>query len=475
MVSPVKVNEYKYKIEKTDKMNSQVEIFASDALMVHLKEDRSLDQGVNVACLPGICGPSIMMPDAHRGYGFSIGGVAAFDLETGIISPGGVGFDINCGVRLIATSLKKDEVLPVMKELLENLFDAIPAGKGYENKEPLTEDELNDIFLRGPASLVERGIGTQDDLDHCESSGAMPGAVVEFISHRAKARGRKQLGTLGAGNHFLEIQSVGEIFDKETALTFGFLDLDQVVFMIHCGSRGLGHQVASDYLRLMEDEYPDIIESLPEKDLIYAPINSDLGKKYYGAMCAAANFAWANRHMIGHKAKEVFAKMFPDVTFKTVYDVAHNIAKRETHTINGVQKEVMVHRKGATRAFGPNHSDLPIDYQKTGQPILIPGSMGTSSFVLVGTNEGMLASFGSTAHGAGRLMSRLAAKKEFDGETIRDQLAKQDITLRARSVKGVGDEAPGAYKDVDEVVRVSHQAKIGNLVVKLKPMGVIKG
>ncbi|MBN1175649.1 RtcB family protein [Candidatus Woesearchaeota archaeon] len=475
MVTPTKINDYLYEIEKKDNMNSKVKIFASDLLMKHLNEDRSLQQGINVACLPGICGPSIMMPDAHQGYGFSIGGVAAFDLETGIISPGGVGFDINCGVRLITTNLKKDEVQLKINELLDGLFDAIPTGKGFENKSSLSDEELNDIFLNGPKHLVDRGIGTQDDLNHCESGGAMPGAVPEYVSHRAKARGRKQLGTLGAGNHFLEIQTVGEIFDKDIAKIFGFTDVDQVVFMIHCGSRGLGHQVASDYLRLMEDEYPKIIESLPEKDLIYAPINSDLGKKYYGAMCAAANFAWANRHMIGHLAKEVFKKLFPAVQFRTVYDVAHNIAKRETHIIGGVEKEVMVHRKGATRAFGPGNSDLPADYQTTGQPILIPGSMGTSSFVLVGTKEGMEASFGSTAHGAGRLMSRFDAKKEFDGETIRDTLAEQNISLKARNIRGVGDEAPGAYKDVDEVVKVSHEAHIGNLVVKLKPIGVIKG
>jgi len=475
MPKPIKINNHLYKIEKTGKMNAEVKIFASELLMNHLAGDRSLQQAVNVACLPGICGPSMLMPDAHQGYGFSIGGVAAFDLSKGIISPGGVGFDINCGVRLIATSLKKEDVVPKMKVLLDKLFDVIPVGKGYENKESLTEDELNSIFVEGPAFLVKKGIGTQDDLDHCESSGAMPGANPEFISHRAKARGRKQLGTLGAGNHFLEVQYVDEIFDEDIAKTFGISEVGQVVFMIHCGSRGLGHQVASDYLREMEDEYPEIIESLPEKDLIYAPINSDLGKKYYGAMCAAANFAWANRHFIGHNAKQVFKELFPDSSFKTVYDVAHNVAKIETHLIDGIDKEVMVHRKGATRAFGPGHNDLPSDYQKTGQPILIPGSMGTSSFILVGTKEGMLSSFASTAHGAGRLMSRFQAKKEFDGETVRDQLAEQNITLRARNLRGVGDEAPGAYKDVDEVVKVSNDAHIGNLVAKLKPLGVIKG
>ncbi len=475
MVTPVQENEYSYVIKKEGTMNVPVRIFASPALMDHLEKDRSLEQGMNVARLPGIRGESLMMPDAHQGYGFSIGGVAAFDMKEGIISPGGVGFDINCGVRLITTSLTKEEVEPKVPEILEKLFEAIPSGKGYESKKRLTDEELDAVMLEGPAYLVSQGIGIDDDVIHCEGSGKMPGAKTEFVSHRAKARGRRQLGTLGAGNHFLEIQFVGEIFDKETAKTFGITKENQVVFMIHCGSRALGHQIASDYLRLMEDEYPDVIAKLPEKDLIYAPISSKLGKEYYGAMCAAANFAWANRHMIGHQAKEVFKSFFPDAKFKTMYDVAHNIAKRETHMIDGKEEEVMVHRKGATRAFGPGSKDLPADYQQSGQPVIIPGSMGTSSYVLVGTKEGMNVSFGSTAHGAGRLMSRFAAKKKYDGEQIKEALAKEHITLRARSVKGVGDEAPGAYKDVDEVVNVSHAAHIGNLVAKLKPLGVIKG
>ncbi|MCF7798966.1 RtcB family protein [Candidatus Woesearchaeota archaeon] len=475
MVSPKQENEYSYIIPKEGNMNVPVRVFASNMLMEHLLKDKSLQQGMNVACLPGIRKESLMMPDAHQGYGFSIGGVAAFSMQDGIISPGGVGFDINCGVRLITTSLTKDEVEPRISELLDKLFQAIPSGKGFESKERLSDEELDAILKEGPAHLVSQGIGTAEDIAHCEGNGRMPEANSDFISPRAKARGRRQLGTLGAGNHFLEIQYVGEIFDNETAKTFGITKVNQVVFMIHCGSRGLGHQVASDYLRKMEDEYPDVIAALPEKDLVYAPITSKLGKEYYGAMCAAANFAWANRHMIGHQAKEVFKEFFPDAIFKTMYDVAHNIAKKETHVIDGKEEEVMVHRKGATRAFGPGSEDLPADYQTVGQPVIIPGSMGTSSYVLVGTKEGMTVSFGSTAHGAGRLMSRFAAKKEYDGEQVKEDLAKHHITLRARSVKGVGDEAPGAYKDVDEVVNVSHKAHIGNLVAKLKPLGVIKG
>ena len=475
MEQPIKLNDYSYEIKKSGTMRVPLTIFASEVLMEKMLGDRCLQQGMNVASLPGIKGRSLMMPDAHRGYGFSIGGVAAFDSKEGIISPGGVGFDINCGVRLVATNLTKKDVEPKMHELLEALFREIPAGKGYESKERLSDEELEDIFVQGAVSLLNKGIGSQDDVDNCESGGCIKGANPDFISQRAKARGRKQLGTLGAGNHFLEIQYVDEIFDENTAKVFGITKKDQVVFMIHCGSRGFGHQVASDYLRKMEDEYPEVIATLPEKDLVYAPIQSKLAKEYYGAMCCAANFAWANRHMIAHKTKQIFTELFPQASFHAVYDVAHNIAKKETHEIDGKYEEVYVHRKGATRAFGPGHEDLPKVYQETGQPVLIPGSMGTSSYILVGTAEGMKVSFGSTAHGAGRVMSRLAAKKIYEGETVKAKLAEQHIELKARSVRGVGDEAPGVYKDVDEVVKVSHDAKIGNIVVRVKPLGVIKG
>lgn len=474
-MEPRKENEYSYVVDKQGDMKVPLRIFASEALMENMKGDRCITQGMNVAALPGIKGESLMMPDAHQGYGFSIGGVAAFDAKEGIISPGGVGFDINCGVRMVATSLTKEEVEPKIDEILKLLFKVIPAGKGYESKERLTDEELDKVMTEGPYYLLEKGIGTQDDVDNCEANGRMEEANTNFVSHRAKSRGRKQLGTLGAGNHFLEIQVVDEILDEKIAEAFGVTKKDQVVFMIHCGSRGLGHQVASDYLRKMEDAYPEIIAKLPEKDLIYAPIESKLAKEYYGAMCAAANFAWANRHMIAHKTKEVFKKVYPKAEFHAVYDVAHNIAKREIHKIDGKEEEVMLHRKGATRAFGPHSRDLPAAYRETGQPVIIPGSMGTASYVLVGTKEAMNVSFGSTAHGAGRLMSRLAAKKIFRGETVQSDLAKQNITLVARSVRGVGDEAPGVYKDIDEVVKVSHDARIGNLVVKVKPLGVIKG
>ena len=470
-----KLNDYSYEVEKSGKMLVPLKVFASEKLMAAMKNDACLKQGMNVAQLPGIIGKSLMMPDAHQGYGFSIGGVAAFDAKEGIISPGGIGFDINCGVRLIATSITKDEIMPKIKEILDAVYAAIPSGMGEESRTRLTDDEMDAILKDGAKHLLKQGIGSKDDIEFCEENGCMPGAMPEFVPRRAKSRGRKQLGTLGAGNHFLEIQTVDEVMDEDTAKTFGITKKDQIVIMIHCGSRGLGHQVASEYLRMMEDEFPEIMEKLPEKDLIYAPISSELGKKYFGAMCAAANYAWANRHMIAHNMKKTLSNFFPDASYKAVYDVAHNIAKYETHNVNGKPQDLIVHRKGATRAFGPGSDDIPKEYKSVGQPVLIPGSMGTSSYLLVGTNEGMAETFGSTAHGAGRLMSRHAAKNTFDGNKVQQELESQDIFLKTRSVKSVGDEAPGAYKDVDEVVKVSHEAKIGNLVVKLKPIAVIKG
>ncbi len=474
-MNPQKINDYSFLIEPTGSMLVPLKIFASDLLLEQMLTDKCIQQGMNVACLPGIQGWSIMMPDAHQGYGFSIGGVAAFDMSSGVISPGGIGFDINCGVRVVATSLQKQDLEGKMPALLDALFQAVPSGMGTDSTWLLTDDELEAILSRGAPYLVEQGIGSQQDLDCCEEGGFIEGANSSFVPRRAKSRGRKQIGTLGSGNHFLEVQYAHEIFDKETATRFGITSPDQVVLMIHCGSRGLGHEVASHFLRRMEEEYPELVAALPEKDLAYAPLDSVLGKEYYGAMCAAANFAFANRHYIAHKAHLIFQEFFEGVTFHTVYDVAHNIAKRETHVVDGEHKEVMVHRKGATRAFGPGRKELPEVYQETGQPVLIPGSMGTSSYVLVGTQDSMEKSFGSTAHGAGRCMSRYQAKQEFDGPQLQKDLLGQNIHLKTGSLRGVADEAPGAYKDVDEVVRVSDLAGIGKVVVKLKPLGVIKG
>ncbi|MFT4260863.1 MAG: RtcB family protein [Candidatus Woesearchaeota archaeon] len=470
-----KLNDYSYLIEKTGKMNVPVKIFASQKLMDKMKQDDSLKQGINVAHLPGIKGFSIMMPDAHQGYGFSIGGVAATDHKDGCLSPGGVGFDVNCGVRLLTTNLTRSEVEPRLRELLDLLYKKVPPGVGEKSIFRLTNEELDEVMIEGPSVMIKRGLGLKEDIENCESNGKLIGADPSKVSDKAKKRGRAQLGTLGSGNHFLEIQYVGEIFDKEIADVFGITKKDQVVVLIHTGSRGLGHQVCSDYLRKIEDTFPDLIKDLPDKNLAYAPAESDLAKEYYAAMCSAANFAWTNRHLIGHQTREAFKEIFPESKLETVYDVAHNIAKLEEHIIDDKKQKVWVHRKGATRAFGPNNPEIPKRYKKTGQPIFIPGSMGTSSYVLAGTQKAMDESFGSTAHGAGRLLSRFKATKSWTGQEIKDSLEKRKILVKASTLRGISEEAPGAYKDVDEVVKVSHKAGIGLLVAKVFPMGVIKG
>jgi len=474
-IEPKKLNEYSYIIEKQPGMNVPVKIFADEKLLQKMTEDQCICQGVHVATLPGIKGFSIMMPDAHQGYGFSIGGVAAIDAENGCISPGGVGFDINCGVRLLRTNLKKDDVTPKIKVLLESLFKNVPPGVGRRSQFKLSEKDLDDVLVNGATWAVKKGYGTDEDLEFCEERGTMPGADATKVSNKARERGIGQLGTLGSGNHFLEIQHVAKVFDKNAAKEFG-IEEGQVVVMIHCGSRGLGHQVCSDYLRKIEDTYPEIMAQLVEKDLAYAPAKSQLAKDYYAAMCAAANFAWTNRHIIGHQVRKSFQEVFGDsAELYTVYDIAHNIAKLEEHVIDGKKCKVWVHRKGATRAFGPGRPEIPKKYKKIGQPIFIPGSMGTASFVLVGTEHALEESFGSTAHGAGRMMSRHAAIKQWRGEDIQKDLEKEHIYIKAASWKGISEEAPGAYKDVDEVVEVSHNAGIGKLVAKLKPIGVTKG
>lgn len=475
-VEPKKLNKYSFLIEKKGPMKVPVKIFADEKLMKKMLEDQCIQQGINVAALPGIKGFSIMMPDAHQGYGFSIGGVAAIDTKKGCISPGGIGFDINCGVRLLTTNLKKEDVEPKIHELLDRLFEYVPPGVGKKSHLDLTDEELDTVLLEGVNWAVNNGFGTEEDRDHCEDWGKIENADPSLVSHKAKSRGRGQLGTLGGGNHFLEIQYVGKIFDKEKAEVFGITEEGQICVMIHCGSRGLGHQVCSDYLRKMEDTYPDIVAKLPEKDLIYAPAESQLAKDYFRAMCAAANFAFTNRHMIGHQTRKAFKEIFgKDTELHTVYDIAHNIAKVEHHTIEGKDCEVFVHRKGATRAFGPGRKELPKDYQKVGQPIFIPGSMGTSSYVLVGTEKAMQESFGSTAHGAGRAMSRHQANRTWRGEQLKRDLEAQHIYIKSASWKGISEEAPLAYKDVDEVVKVSDDAGIGKIVAQMKPLGVVKG
>jgi tRNA-splicing ligase RtcB (3'-phosphate/5'-hydroxy nucleic acid ligase) len=469
-----KISENVYEVDKEDCMNVPVKIFASEKILDKIKKDNSIQQAKNVACMPGIQKQSIMLSDSHQGYGFPVGGVAAFDTEHGCISPGGVGFDINCGVRLLTSNFNKKDVEPKIKELMNELFDHIPCGVGKKSNLRLDDDEFDDVLNKGLNWALINKYATKEDLDKCEENGHMKTANALNVSPRARKRGRRQLGTLGAGNHFLEVQYVDEIYDTKVAKKFGITSKDQIVIMIHSGSRGLGHQVCSDYLRKIEDEFPEIFNELPDKDLAYAPTHSKLAKDYLGAMSAAANYGWCNRQIITHETRKAFSKIFGG-KLDLVYDVAHNIAKVEKYKIDGKIKEVYVHRKGATRAFGPGHEEIPSIYRDVGQPILLPGSMGTASYVLVGTDKAMNETFSSTPHGAGRLMSRHEAMKKFDGESIRKQLEKQKIYIKAASVRGISEEAPDVYKDVDEVVKVSDEIGIGKKVARLRPLGVIKG
>lgn len=468
-----KISEVEWEIPKSGTMNVPVRIFASKKLLDKMQQDRTLNQGKNVAFLPGIYKYSIVLPDGHEGYGFPIGGVAALDYKKGGISPGGIGYDINCGVRLLKTNLQKKDIYPKIKPLLDSLFKHTPAGLGSSNLR-ISKEELKKVLEKGAGWAVENGYGNKNDLEFCEESGSMPGANSSAVSEKAKDRGFKQVATLGSGNHFLEIQYVDEIYDKEAAKVFGLKE-NQVVLMIHCGSRGLGHQVCSDYLREMEKTFPEIVSKLPDRELIYAPAEHPLCKKYFSAMAAAANFAWCNRHVIGHQSRKAFSEIFPKSKLDTIYDVAHNIAKIETHNINGKNIKVYMHRKGATRAFGPGNNEIPKVYRKIGQPIILPGSMGTASYLLIGTEKAEEVSFASTAHGAGREMSRHEALRRYTGEGIKKELEKNKIFIKSASWDGIAEEAPGAYKDVDEVVEVSHKAGIGNKVCRLKPIGVIKG
>jgi tRNA-splicing ligase RtcB len=449
-------------------------IYASARLLENIRRDQTLAQARNVACLPGIQSRSYVMPDAHQGYGFPIGGVAAFDLDEGIISPGGVGYDINCGVRLLRTDFQEAAVTPRRKELLAEIFREVPAGMGKGGVTKLSRTVLKDVLVRGAAWAVENGYGRPEDLERTEESGRMKDASAEDVSERALDRGIPQLGTLGAGNHFLEIQKVQEIYDPGAAGTFGIAAAGQVLVMVHCGSRGLGHQVATDYIESMAGAYG--VSGLPDRELVNAPFRSAEGQRYYRAMCAAVNYAFANRQLIAHWVREVFARvMGGSAGMDQVYDVCHNVAKVEEHIVSGRSERLVVHRKGATRSFGPGRPEVPAVYRETGQPVIIPGSMGTSSFLLAGTSEAEALSFGSTAHGAGRIMSRHEALRRFRGEKIRDDLAKRGIELKSTSWKGVAEEAAEAYKDVDEVVRVSSEVGLGRLVAKLAPIGVMKG
>ena len=463
-----------YKILKHGDMKVPTVIYTSSKLLESIKGDRTLEQAKNVACLPGIQRMGYVMPDGHQGYGFPIGGVAAFDLDAGIISPGGVGYDINCGVRLLKTDFTEKDVEPKKVLLLDRIHRTVPAGVGKGGILQISRRVLEDVCLRGAEWAVDNGYGARMDLERTEEYGRMEGADPGYLSKRAVERGIPQLGSLGAGNHFLEIQKVDKIYDEDVAETFGIHSPGQILVMIHCGSRGLGHQVASDYIRAMENKYGT--SSLPDRELINAPIRSPLGQEYYKAMSAAVNFAFANRHMIAHWVREVFQRVLGSSEgMDQVYDVCHNVAKFERHEIDGEEKDVCIHRKGATRSFGPGRPEIPDVYRSVGQPVIIPGSMGTASYVLVGTREAEQLSFGSTAHGAGRMMSRHEARRRFRGEQIKKDMASKGIVLQSTSWRGVAEEASHAYKDVDEVVKVSHEVGIGKLIVRVVPIGVMKG
>lgn len=464
-----------YELPKEGPMKVPARFILNEKLLEQI-EPHCVAQARNVTTLPGIQKWGITCPDAHEGYGFPIGGVAAMDAEEGCISPGGIGYDINCGVRLLVTDLDRERVHEKINEIVEALFKHVPCGLGSKKAElKLAPEELDKVLAVGARWAVKNGYGTEADLEHCESNGSLEAADASCVSKKAKDRGKAQLDTLGSGNHFLEVQYVDKIFDEKTAEAFGIKKEGQVTVLIHTGSRGLGHQVCTDYLREMEQAYPELVEQLPDKELIYTRLGTDLADRYFKAMCAAANFAWCNRHMIGHHVRTAFEEVFGKCDLKTIYDVAHNIAKLEEHTIDGKKRKVMMHRKGATRAFPPGHPEIPKAHREVGQPVLLPGTMGTASYVLVGTKKGMELAFGSAAHGAGRAMSRSAALKQYRGELVKKNLSAHDIVVKSASWKGIAEEAPGAYKDVDEVIKASHDSGIAKKVVRMRPMGVVKG
>jgi len=477
-----RLDNYTWRIPQKYKAGMRVPgiVFADEDLLEKMRTDRTLDQCANVAHLPGIYKYAITLPDGHEGYGFPIGGVAATDYEDGVVSPGGVGYDINCGVRLLTTNLSEQDIRPKLADLTATIFDNVPCGLGSRRKDfRITSSELDRLAAEGVPYIVERGLGWAEDIEHCEERGSMQNANPDKVSTNAKSRGLPQTGTLGSGNHFLEIQRVEKIYDSTVAKKFGITHEGQVTVMIHCGSRGYGHQICSDYLRVMERATQKYKIALPDRELACAPGTSQEAQDYYQAMACAVNFAFANRQAITHWVRQSFEQVFqkPAETFglRLVYDVAHNIAKVEEHKVNGQTRKVWIHRKGATRAFGPDRPEVPADYRDIGQPVLIPGSMGTSSWVLVGTPKAMDVSFGSTAHGAGRMMSRSAAKRRYWGGEIKKALEQRGIIIRAASAVVLAEEADPAYKNVDKVAEVSDKLGIATRVARLVPIAVVKG
>ncbi|MBM4287829.1 MAG: RtcB family protein [Deltaproteobacteria bacterium] len=474
-----RLDAYRWEIPQEGAMRTRGLVYCSEEMIQALRHDQSLQQVVNVATLPGIVGASLAMPDIHWGYGFPIGGVAAFDLNEGVVSPGGVGYDINCGVRLLRTELRRPDIAQRVQELVDVLFTHIPSGVGSRRRDlKLDVPTLHEVLRYGAAWAVKKGFGSADDLLHIEAGGAIPGADPKAVSDHALDRGKDQLGTLGSGNHFTEIGYVAEIYDEATARALGIFK-DQVTIIIHTGSRGLGHQVCDDYIRKLMQATNKYGFKLPDRQLCCAPVGSPEGREYLGAMAAAANFAFANRQLLTHWVRETLQQVLGlgprDLGLELVYDVAHNIAKIESHQVNGKTKKLCVHRKGATRAFPPHHPEVPAAYQETGQPVLIPGDMGRYSYLLVGTQRALEETFGSTCHGAGRILSRHQAIKAAKGRSIEKELAARGIIVRGAGRGTVAEEIPEAYKDVEQVVQVVHGAGISAKVAKLHPLGVIKG
>ena len=479
-VTPKKIAENQYEIEADPNsgMNVPVRIYADEPLLQKMLSGRTIKQARNVSSIPGIVGQSIVLPDGHEGYGFPVGGVAAMDAEEGMISPGGVGYDINCGVRLLRSNLTEQTVRSKLKELVTDLFSSIPSGVGSKGSVKLSNSELDEVLVNGVNWAIDHGYGFSDDSDVCEENGQIPNADPDKVSDRARKRAAPQLGSLGSGNHFLEVQKVAEVHDEEAANRMGLKE-GTITVLVHCGSRGFGHQVCSDYLRVSEQAMSKYNITLPDRELACVPNTSEEGESYRKAMFAASNFAWSNRQMLTHWTRKSFERVFnqseSDLEMKLVYDVAHNIAKVEKHKVDGRERNVVVHRKGATRAFPANREEIPSRYRDLGQPVLVPGSMGTTSWILLGQPNSLDLSFGSTAHGAGRTMSRTKARQNYTEDDVKKSLNDKGIFIKSLTKDGVVEETPQAYKDVDAVVNVSHNLGIATKVVKLVPIGVIKG
>ncbi|MBN1536030.1 MAG: RtcB family protein [Anaerolineales bacterium] len=475
-----RISDYEWEIPATvnDDMQVAVRIFATHNLLEAVMEDRSLEQAVNCATLPGLVGHVVVMPDMHQGYGFPIGGVAATRYPEGVISPGGIGYDINCGVRLLSSPIMHEEVSGFLDDLASALNHLCPSGVGGKGKINLTDKELEAVCRDGSRWTLKHGYAHEDDIRRTEEGGKLEGANPASVSVRARQRGRQQLGSLGAGNHFIEVEVVEQVFDQQAASIMGLKE-GALTVQIHCGSRGFGHQICTDYVASFQKAVKRYGIHLPDRELVCAPLTSPEGQAYLSAMRCAANYAFANRQVLAHFARQAFEQVLAgkvkDWRLYQVYDIAHNIGKIEVHTVEGESIKVCVHRKGATRAFGPGSPDLPEEYREIGQPVLVPGSMGTASWVLVGTEQSMQRSFGSTCHGAGRLMSRAQAKKKIWGEDLRKALQDEGITIRAGSMAGLAEEAPEAYKDVDEVVDTVIGAGLARKVARLKPLIVVKG